>query len=127
MKICQFGFRITNSMPKMLDLNTLTPSFNFFIVHASRKFKRSSRFTPRKGDLSRHHAMHHFHAIMPILLLFDKSRAEKRANHAITPCITFTPLCQLFCCFMNYALKKWLIMPSHQPLEVPPILTPISI
>ena len=49
------------------------------------KLKRNSRFTSRKGDLSRHHAMHNFHAVTPILLLFDKSCPEKMANHAITP------------------------------------------
>ena len=40
---------------------------------------------PWKERQSRHHAMHHFHAITQIILLFHESRLEKRANHAITP------------------------------------------
>ena len=91
------------------------------------KLKRISRFTLRKGDLSCHHTMHHFHAITPILLLFDKSRPEKRVNHAITPCITLTPLRQLFCCFTYHVLKKWPITPSRQPLGGSAILAPILI
>ena len=41
------------------------------------KFKRNSRLTPRKRDLSSYHAMHQFHAITPIILLFHESRPEK--------------------------------------------------
>ena len=59
-----------------------------------------------KKGLSRHRAMHHFHAITRIILLFHESRPEKRAYHAITLCITFAPSRQLFCYFTNHALKK---------------------
>ena len=31
------GFHMINTMPKMLDLNALTPFFYFFTIHASRK------------------------------------------------------------------------------------------
>ena len=48
-------------------------------------FKQNSRFTSRKRDLSLNHAMHHFHAITPIILLFYESRPEKMVNHAISP------------------------------------------
>ena len=48
------------------------------------KRKRNSKFTPRKRGLSRHHVMHHFHAITSIILLLHESRPENRENHAIT-------------------------------------------
>ena len=70
------------------------------------KLKRNSRFTSGKRCLSRHHAMHHFHTITSIMLLLHESRPEEKANHAITPCITFTPSRQLFFCFTNHAFKK---------------------
>ena len=38
----------------------------------------------RKSGLSHNHAMHSFHAIAPIILLFHESRPEKRANRIIT-------------------------------------------
>ena len=60
--------------------------------------------------------MQNFNAVSPIMLLFHESRPEKKANHPITPCITFTSSCQLFCCFTNHALKKSSITPSRQPL-----------
>ena len=37
----------------------------------------------RKKGQSRHHAMHHFHAIKLIILLFHELYLEKRANHSI--------------------------------------------
>ena len=114
MKICQFGFCIINSMPKMLDLNTLKPLFYIFIVHASLKTQRKFTIHPKKrGPIMlsghtpfshyhansvavwqvlpwkkgqwRHQAMHHFHATTPIILLFHELRLEKMANYAITP------------------------------------------
>ena len=80
-----FGFRMINSIPKMLDLNTLTPYFYFFTFHDQVKLERNSRFTPRKKGLSCRIAMHHFHAITSIILLFQESRPEKMANFDITP------------------------------------------
>ena len=114
MKICHFGFRMINSMPKMLALNTLTL---FFFTYSSFmnyvKLKRNSIFSPRKRCLSchhtmhyfhtitpvvccfmnhtlrksesRHHTMHHFQTITPIILLFRTSRLEKVVNYAISP------------------------------------------
>ena len=128
MKICQFGFCIINSIPKMLDLNTLKPFFYIFIVHASLKIQRKFTIHPKKrGPItpSGHTPFSHYHANS--VAVIKQSCPEKRANHAIKPCITFTPQHQLFCCFMNYVLKKWPITPSHQPLGVPPILGPILI
>ena len=49
------------------------------------KPKRNSLLTPRKRGQSRHHAMHYFHFITSIILLFHESRPDKRATHAITP------------------------------------------
>ena len=51
------------------------------------KLKRNSRVTSRKRGLLFHHAMHHFHDVTPIMLLFYESRPEKRVNHAITPIV----------------------------------------
>ena len=42
------------------------------------------QISTRKKGQSRHHAMYHLHAIMPIILLLHESRLEKMANHAIT-------------------------------------------
>ena len=82
-----FGFRMINSIPKMLDLNTLTPYFYFFTFHGSSKawtkftihpkkkrpimpyrhaplsrhhinYFAVSRITPRKNGQFRHHANH---------------------------------------------------------------------
>ena len=47
------------------------------------KHKQNSRFTTRKRGLSRYHDKYHFHPITPIILLFHKSRPEKRTSHAI--------------------------------------------
>ena len=106
-------------------LDTFLKLFSSFMHRV--KLKRNSWFAPRKGDLSCHLTMHHFHAITPILLLFDKSRPEKRVNHAIMPCITLTPLRQLFCCFTYHVLKKWPITPSRQPLGGSAMLAPTLI
>ena len=38
-----------------------------------------------KMGQSRHHAMHHFPTITPIILLFHESHLEEMANHSITP------------------------------------------
>ena len=48
------------------------------------KLKRNSRFHAKKKGWV-YHAMLHFHAITPIILLFHESRPEKKTNHAITP------------------------------------------
>ena len=48
------------------------------------KLKRNSRFHAKKKGWA-YHAMLHFHAITPIILLFHESRPEKKTNHAITP------------------------------------------
>ena len=112
MKICHFRFRMIDSMPKILDLNTLTLYFNFF---------HSSCITQRKGDLSSHHAMNHFHAMTQILLLFDKSRLEKRTNHASLS----HHYANYFAVSRIMTWKKWPIAPSRQTLVLPPILAPI--
>ena len=57
--------------------------FSPFMHHV--ELTRNSRFTTRKRGLSRHLAMHHFHAITSIILLFHESHPENSANHAITP------------------------------------------
>ena len=82
----------------------------------------NSQFATKKRVLSCHHAMHHFHAILPIILLFYESHPEERANHAITPYTTSTLSRQLLCCFTNHALKKGPITPSRQPLGVPHLI-----
>ena len=40
---------------------------------------------PWKKGQSRHHVMHHIHAITPIILLFHELCLEKMTSHAITP------------------------------------------
>ena len=107
-----------DSMPKMLGLNTLTPFFYFITFYASRKTYTKFTIHPKKKGPTRHHSMQQFHFITPIILLFHESRNEKRTNHAITSCITFTPSRQLFCGFTNHFLKKWSITPSRLPLLV---------
>ena len=65
----------------MLDFNTLTPffiTFSWLVHHVIHK--QNSRFTQRKDDLSRHHAMYHFHAITPTVLLFNKSHHKKNGQ-----------------------------------------------
>ena len=96
-------------------------TFSPFMHHL--KLKRNTQFATRKRVLSHHHAMHHFHAISPMFLLFHESHPEEMANHAITPCTTFTLSRQLLCCFTNHALKKGPITPSRQSLGVPPSLS----
>ena len=42
------------------------------------------QISPWKMGQSHHHAIHHFPAITPIILLLHESRLEKMANQAIT-------------------------------------------
>ena len=51
--------------------------FYFFTFHAHVKLKTKFTVYVKKKGLSRHHAMHYFHTITPITLLFHESRPEK--------------------------------------------------
>ena len=83
MKIWHFGFRLINSIPKMLDLNTLTLFLNFF----------------------------HRSCITYNLNEIHDSPQEKGTFHAITLCTTFTLSRKFCCCLTNFALKKGSIAP----------------
>ena len=93
---------------EMLNFNTLATYFLLFHLSCIMQNlnKQNSRFVPRKRGLSHHHAMHHFHTITPIMLLFQELRPEKKVNHAIKSCITFKPSRQLFCCLTNHVLNN---------------------
>ena len=65
----------------------LTPSRQAPLSRHHANYIAVSRITPWKKGLSRHHVMHHFRTITPIILLFHESRLEKNgqschhANH----------------------------------------------
>ena len=82
--LSKFSFTNFNKLQhtEVYQLSAFFFNFSPFMHHVKRK--RNSRFTPRKTSVPHHDAMHNFHAITSIILLFYKSRPEKRANHAIT-------------------------------------------
>ena len=64
-------------------------------------------------QLSGFFSIFHLSCITLSLNEIRNSRQEKLAYHTMTPCTTFTPSPQLFCCFTNHALKKGPITPSR--------------